>query len=567
MTACRPRVYRTCLVLLASLSLFPLSGSLRAQHDRSADTTRHGLRDDRSHAPSPVSQEKGLMPSDAAMSPASGASLKSGGSAVQQSLNGAASARFNGSMRLESTFGAGKLGATIGGAKDIGYARQLINGGMVPRFVDFSPEGLYSEHDIPTPASDCDEPLCLSLGYGYAPTVDDRSNALFVHLGLGSNIGADQFKRTPLQLAVVVDRSGSMSGNIESVKSALHKLAAKLTPEDRIVLVQFDDTPSLLLPPTSGADRAAILAAVDGIYAQGGTNVGGGMKLGFEQLAALPSREGTMKRLMLFTDEQPNAGMTDADSFIGLVRSYGAQKIGMTLFGVGFEFGQELAYQVSQVRGANFFFLDSPARIASVFDTEFDYLVTPLAYDLKVRIATPQGLKLKAVYGLPTWKEGSRDAELEIPTVFLSSNRGAIILRYEKDGDGPLALKPGDMIASGTLSYTDVGGREHDADRDLRHAGTARLSPGTQFYTHDGMRMAVALTNIYFGLRDGCTLLTEGKRKEALDVITRAKGAANIENAVLQDAGLDREIKMLDKLAENIERGEAVRRDLPVSQE
>ncbi len=549
----RPHDFRIVSMLFLWTALLASSaGLLHAQSDRSNDTTRHELRNDAAAPPSLESAGAGSI-RGGRVAPAAmdGNMMKSVGGSP---------ARFNGSMQVQAPAPLGKLGATIGGAKDIGYARQLINGGMVPRFVDFSPEGLYGEHDIPTPQSDCDAPLCLSLGYGYAPTTDNRSNAIFVHLGMSSNIAADQFRRSALDLAVVVDRSGSMSGNIEAVKTALRKLLDKLTPDDRIALIGFDNSASLLLPPTSGSDRAAILAAIDGITTGGGTNIEGGMKAGYDQLLVMPERDGAMKRLMLFTDQQPNSGTTDPESFVGLAREYGARKIGLSLFGIGFEFGQDMAYTVSQVRGANFFFLDSPARIASVFDTEFDYLVTPLAYDLTVRIATPAGLKLKAVYGLPTWKEGSRDAVLEIPTVFLSSNRGAIVLRYEKDGDGPLALAPGDRIADGTIGYTDIAGRTYTDQRDLRHAGPARLVPGTQFYTHDGMRMAVALTNIYFGLRDGCTLLTEGKRKEALDAITRAKGVANIENMVLQDAGLTDEIKLLDKLAQNIEAGQAVRR-------
>ena len=83
-----------------------------------------------------------------------------------------------------------------------------------------------------------------------------------------------------------------------------------------------------------------------------------------------------------------------------------ASEFGLSVFGVGLNFGNELVYHISKLRGGNFFFLESPEKIAKVFDTEFDYLVTPLVYDLKVRIETPKGLKLKAVYGLPTWKPG-----------------------------------------------------------------------------------------------------------------------------------------------------------------
>ncbi|MEO5930143.1 MAG: VWA domain-containing protein [Candidatus Kapaibacterium sp.] len=549
---------RNNLSLLFALGLLMMPSLLSAQGADARDTTK---RDMKAGAGSVPATKIGTATPTAE----SGWDITPSNLTTIQSLGTSSGGSFFNTSAPGSVGTYTTLGATIGGAKDIGYARQLINAGSVPKFLDFSPEGLYSEHDIPVPSGDCTEPLCLSLGYGYAPTIDDKSNALFVHLGLNSNVQSEGFKRSNLQLVVVVDRSGSMQGNMAAVKAALKKLAEKLTADDEILLVAFDDQAEQILPATRGDRRAAILAAIDRINVTGGTNLFSGMVMGYTQLDNLPARAGAMKRMMLFTDEQPNVGITNEGSFLGTIQEYSKKNIGLSLFGVGSNFGQDIAYKVSQARGANMFFLESPEKIASVFDKEFDYLVTPLVYDLHVKIATPPGMKLKAVYGLPTWTPGSHDAELNVPTVFLSSNHGAIILRYEKDGDGPLAFQPGDELASGDLSFTDIGGRTHAEHADLHHTGTAGMEPGTQFYTHDGMRMAVALTNIYFGLRDGCTLLSEGKKKEAVDAIGRAKGVAMIENTVLQNAGLTDEIKLLDKLEENINNGVATRSDGPAN--
>lgn len=460
-------------------------------------------------------------------------------------------------MRLMS--GMGGLGATVGGAQDIGYARRLIESGNIPSFIDFSPEGLYSEHDIPTPAGICDQKLCLSLGYGFAPTADNGSNALFVQLGLASNIQSDRFKRARLQLALVIDKSGSMQGaSMEAVKSALRSLLDRLTEDDEILLVQFNTSATLLLPPTRVTDRVTIERAIAALEAGGGTDIEAGLDLGFRQLDSLPARNGASKRLMLFTDAMPNSGRTDTASFRKLTEGYANRGIGLTAFGVGVNFGQELIYHITQIRGGNFFFLETPEKIAKVFDQDFEYLVTPLVYDLNVRIATPNGLKLTAVYGLPGWKPGDRDALLHIPTVFLSSNRGAIILRYERDGAGSIAMRQGDLVADGSLDYTDVDGSHHATSTEIRHNGVT-LEPGTQFFTHDGMRMAVALTNVYFGLRDACTLYTQGKKPEALAMLDRAAGVARLENLALHDAGVDREIALLDTLAGNMAREGATR--------
>lgn len=450
------------------------------------------------------------------------------------------------------------LGATVGGAKDIGYARRLIEQGHVPNFIDFSPEGLYSEHDIPTPSGECDAKLCLSLGYGFAPAADNRSNALFLHLGMNSNIKADEFRRQNLQLALVIDRSGSMEGeSMEAVKKALHKLVANLKPDDELTIIQFDDKAQVIFPATRVGDKEALNTLIDGITPDGGTDIELGLRLGFDQLAHLPSRAGASKRLFLFTDAMPNAGRTDSASFRTLTQKYAAEGIGLTAFGVGVDFGHELVYHISQLRGGNFFYLETPEKIAKVFDTEFDYLVTPLVYDLNVTIKTPPGLTLKAVYGLPTWKPGDRDAKLNVPTVFLSSNRGAIVLRYEREDNGTLSFSNGDLLATGTLGFTDVNGEKYEEKQEVHHNGQAKLEPGAQYFTHDGIKLATALTNIYFGLRDGCTLFAEGKREEAAEAVTRAKTLASLQNVQLMDEGLAKEIKLLEKLVENINKKDA----------
>lgn len=449
------------------------------------------------------------------------------------------------------------LGATVGGAQDIGYARKLIEEGRVPSFIDFSPEGLYSEHDIPTPAADCDETLCLSLGYGFAPAADTKKPALFVQLGMTSGIRPDEFHRPPLQLALVVDVSGSMDdGKLEAVRQALRKLAARLNAHDVVSIVAFDEEAEIALPPVSAEHMEDILAAIDGLAAGGGTNIELGLTNGFRLIDSLPSRPGHQKRVMLFTDARPNIGRSDSGSFAALTQAYADRKIGLTVFGVGLDFGQQLIYHISQLRGGNFFFLESPEKIAHVFDDEFDFLVTPIVYDLDVRVATPKGLKLTAVYGLPSWKPDDRDAELHIPTVFFSSNRGAIVLRYERDEDVPFTVASGATIADGSISYTDVDGTSVRNAVQLKHRDKATLKPGMQFYTHDGMRTAVALTNLFFGLRDACLAYTKGEREEALDAIARATALVRLENLTLSDEGLANEVAMLEQLKTNIEASE-----------
>ena len=443
----------------------------------------------------------------------------------------------------------GSMGVTVGGAQDIGYARQIIESGGVPDSGYIVAEGIYSEHDIPTPTGECVDQICLALGYGYATAVDDSSSDLFIQLGMTSTIRPEEFHRPHLQLALVIDHSGSMSGgSMEAVREALHRLVAKLTPEDEISIVEFDDEATLLMAPQRVTNVARIDRIIDGIEPDGSTDIEAGLALGYSQIAALPDRDGWSKRVMLFTDAMPNIGRTDRESFAVMTQWYADRKIGLTAFGVGIDFGQELVYHISKLRGGNFFFLESPDKIRSVFDTEFDYLVTPIAYDVEITVATPPGARLKQCYGLPGWKPGDRNAELHIPTLFLSSRRGAIVLRYEYEAQ---QLASGADLGTASIRYASLDNATVDRRLALTHAGGS-IAHGDDYYSQEGTRLAVALTNVYLALRGACALHAAGSKAEALDLLARGIAAATHANTTLNDSGLAREIALMQKLSSNI---------------
>lgn len=449
----------------------------------------------------------------------------------------------------------GPLGATVGGAQDIGYARRIIESGGIPDSSFIVAEGLFSEHDIPTPTGDCNDSLCLALGYGYTPMIDDGQEALLIHLGMTSTLSPQDFHRQNLQLAVVVDHSGSMAdGSMESVKKALRTLATKLGQEDEVLLVQFNENADLMMGPSRMGNPTQFLQNVDKLEPDGGTNIESGLRMGYEQLAKLPARAGATKRLMLFTDARPNIGATDEGSFQAITKQYADQGIGLSAFGVGVDFGQDLIYHISQLRGGNFFYLGTQERIATVFDKEFDYLVTPIAYDLKITVKTPQGARLQQVYGLPTWKPGDLDAVLSIPTVFLSSNRGAIILRYQSQMlETSLQFDPGESLGSGTMEYTTIGNVKKSQQMLLSNATGSALNKGRQYFTHQGTRLGAALTNTYLGLRIACALFAQGNKTEALAVLERAITTVRDENMILNNEGLTKEVTLMEELRKNIQ--------------
>jgi Ca-activated chloride channel family protein len=365
------------------------------------------------------------------------------------------------------------MGATPGGAQDIAYFRDRVQAGEIPHANTFTPEGLFSEHDLPVVAKQrCDKLLCtvgeaMPAGLMVQPEV-----RYLAQLGFSSNLDPKTFKRTPLHLVAVIDKSGSMSGQpLDLVKESLIKVVSQMNPDDELSVVLYGDRSHVYMNPTPVRDKAAIQGQIRGIQSAGSTNMEEGLAVGFK-LARTHKFAGST-RVMLFTDERPNVGNTDAGSFMGMARDASNAGVGMTTIGVGVQFGAELATAISSVRGGNLFFFSDVAKMQKRFEDEFDTMVTELAYDLKLEVKPTAGLKIAGVYGIPgkalKWTEGG-GISLAIETIFLSRKKGAIYVAFASDskpGLPEVRATLGAPVANIQLGFQQRGGGAVKASVDL----------------------------------------------------------------------------------------------------
>jgi len=413
--------------------------------------------------------------------------------------------------------GGGSYGATPGGAQDFRYVRKLIAQGQVPSESLFFVEGLLSEHDLPIAGKACKELLCVRLATSVAldvpqianegETVSEPVRRTYVQVGFGSGLSEDTFRRAPLDLALVVDVSGSMgTSKMNAAKHALRELVKKLSANDRVSLIRFNDRASVLLAPTAGDRTQTLIQAIDTLHSGGGTNIEAGIRLGREQIKSVRADGGgddvvRSRRLMLFTDAMPNVGATGPMSFVSIVEAMaGEDKIGLTAFGVGIDFNAKLIDTISNLRGGNYFYLADEKAIREIFDKDFDFLVTPLAYDLELKLHIPPGFKMVAAYGIKDWQVGSADHVLKVPTIFLSRNKGAIVVALERDENASASSSMLDVFGA-NLKYELVDGSI--VKDTLSSEVPARVfDSGEQAYHgQDGVRKAVALVKLAVSMR------------------------------------------------------------------
>ncbi|HEY8377022.1 MAG TPA: VWA domain-containing protein, partial [Nannocystis sp.] len=328
------------------------------------------------------------------------------------------------------------MGATPGGAQDIQYFRDRVKAGEIPHPNTFTPEGLFSEHDLPLVAgARCDQLLCAVGEATRASLLVQPEVQYLAQLGFSSGLDPRTWKRPPLNLVAVVDKSGSMSGRpLELVRESLLRVLDHLGPDDQLSIVLYGDRAHVHLPPTSARDKGAIARAIAAIASAGSTAMEEGLRVGYDlaRKSARTFNKGTT-RVMLFTDERPNVGATDRHSFITMARDASKRGIGLTTIGVGVHFGAELATAISSVRGGNLFYFPDNERMTKVFKEDFDTMVTELAYDLKLEIKPAAGLKIAGVYGIPgkaiEWAPGGA-IRVAVETIFLSRKKGAIYVAF-----------------------------------------------------------------------------------------------------------------------------------------
>ena len=396
------------------------------------------------------------------------------------------------------------FGVTTGGQQDIASARAVIESGGVPDPASITVQGFLSEHSIPIDAPENPGLLFAAVSASWNMDFDAFTPLATVQIGFGSTIDPETFTRDALNLAIVIDKSGSMDDPIDqrtsatkmgAVLVAIDRLLGNLNSTDLVSVVAFDTKTSVLVDAAQGDDVVTIKNGLDGLEAKGGTDLARGIRRGFTtvQKHTGPQRS---DRVFLFTDILPTVGTNETDDFIAILEDFADDGIGATVFGVGVDFGDELAFDISQVRGGNFFFLSDYDRIITVFDEEFDLLVTPVAYDVQLTMSIPFSMDVDDVYGIPLPEELSHVVELAVPTLFLSSRAGGGAIFVRQRAGSMFDFEVENNIADILLSYTTPDGEivSQPPLSAILPAGLDAAADQVYFET-DGIKRGVLLLN------------------------------------------------------------------------
>jgi Ca-activated chloride channel homolog len=208
-----------------------------------------------------------------------------------------------------------------------------------------------------------------------------------VKIGLQAK-DVDRTKRPASNLVFLVDVSGSMSGpdRLGLVTENLKVMTQALQPDDTVAIVVYSGNEGLALPPTSGADKATILAKLDSLSAGGSTNGAGGIKLAYSTARSRFLKEG-INRVVLCTDGDFNVGVTSQSDLLELVKTEAADGIFLTVCGYGQgNLNDAMLEAITNNGNGIYHYIDSEREGRKVFQDELLGTLLTVAKDVKLQI-------------------------------------------------------------------------------------------------------------------------------------------------------------------------------------
>ena len=308
--------------------------------------------------------------------------------------------------------------------------------------------------------------LMVSGRLGHPTLAAGRETETYLFLDVTAQTEAGSGNATPVNLSIVLDRSGSMQGQrMENAIAAASGMIRRLREGDTVSVVGYNTSTQVFLPPTriDAGNREAALGSLRGIDAQGNTCVSCGIETAMDLLARAPgSATGSVQRILLLSDGEANTGVRDVDGFRRLGDRARGMETAVSSIGVDVDYNERVLFALSQSSNGRHYFVDDPSGLPRIFDDELQSLVTTVASNASVEIDLSPGVTVQQVFDRSFEQRGDR---VTVPFgAFSAGDEKTVLLRLRIPA-GEAGRRP---IAEVHMRYQDLAlGKPGDCEGEL----------------------------------------------------------------------------------------------------
>jgi Ca-activated chloride channel homolog len=277
------------------------------------------------------------------------------------------------------------------------------------------------------------------LGHATLPSGRDSETYLYVNVRAPNDAVANT--SAPLDLAIVVDQSGSMAGKkMQNAIDAARGMVRRLRDGDRVSVVAFNTAPQTVVPSTviAGDERERVAQRIATIAANGDTCISCGLEAGMEQLRG---QDGRVKRIMLLSDGEPTAGVRDVDGFRRVATRARDMGCSVTAIGVDVVYNERIMSAIALESNGRHRFVEDASGLPQIFDEEMASLTHTVASNAEMRVALDPGVQLLEVFDRAFRREGD---DVVVPMGVLAAGEEKTVLMRVRlprgaDGERPVA--------------------------------------------------------------------------------------------------------------------------------
>jgi Ca-activated chloride channel family protein len=327
-------------------------------------------------------------------------------------------------------------------------------------------------------------------------------------------------RRLPVNLALVIDRSSSMSGEkIVKAREAALEAVRRLEPDDIVALVAYDSRVETLVPAQRVGDRRRLEAAICSIEATGMTALHGGVMRGAEEVRQHIEDRRYVNRIILLSDGQANVGPRTPEELGRYGTSLMHEGISVSTVGLGLGFNEDLMTRLAQRSHGNTYFVEHSSDLPRIFAAELGDVLSIVARRVVIEVVFPEGVRPLCFVGREGVIRGQK-AELTLNQLYGGQEKFALVEVEVSPAKAGLRRE----IARASVSYEDALDQRNAT---LAATRTVEFSTNTQtvISSADHRVQADYAANVMAGAKDEAVALVDSNRRDEAGALLRQKAA------------------------------------------
>ncbi|MCE5230016.1 VWA domain-containing protein [bacterium] len=263
--------------------------------------------------------------------------------------------------------------------------------------------------------------------------------------------------RAPANIAVVLDKSGSMTGEkIAAARQAAIDAIRRLNRDDIVSVITYDSTVNVLVPATRLTEPEAVISQLRRVEANGSTALFAGVSKAAEELRKFKALD-RVNRMVLLSDGLANIGPSSPSDLAELGQSLGREGIAVTTIGLGLDYNEDLMAKLAANSNGRHYFAREARQLASLFDKEFGDVMAIVAQEVELEIRCADGIRPVRILGRGGRISG-QSVKVDFNQLYSNVERYAICEMEVPAGEADRALE----VAYINVKYDDMQTRARE---------------------------------------------------------------------------------------------------------